>query len=92
MATMHEQETTVTSTRGDDYVYIYTANPWHIAKLDKDDRATVTSRSTDPEEPWANYRVATQHWNPLGGFKRRLSDEQRAEMSRRAQERFGGAK
>ena len=89
MSTMHEQETTITSTRGDEWVYIFTANPFHIAKLDKDDRAICTNRSSDPDEPWANYKVPVKHWNPLGGFKRRVSEEQRRAMSERARERFG---
>lgn len=89
MSTMYEQETTVTSTRGDEWVFIYTANPFHIAKLDAEDRAEATSRSTDPDEPWANYRVRSSDWNPLGGFKRRLSEEQRQALSERARERFG---
>src|SRR5690606_42148758 len=47
MSTMYEQETTITSTRGDEWVFIYTANPFHIAKLDAEDRAEATSRSTE---------------------------------------------
>ena len=77
MSTLQEQETTITTTRGDEFVLIYTANPFHIARLDKDDRAEFVSGIRTGEDPYANYRVHTSHWNPLGGFKRRMSDEQR---------------
>lgn len=89
MATMQEQETTITSCRGEDFVHIYTANPFHIAKLDKDDRAIFQSGDRTGAEPWATYKVASENWNPLGGFKRRVSEEQRLIMSQRAKERFG---
>lgn len=83
MSTLQEQETTITTSRGDEFVRIYTANPFHIARLDKDDRAEFVSGIRTGEDPYANYRVHASHWNPLGGFKRRMSDEQRQKNAER---------
>lgn len=82
-----EQETTVTTTRTDDVVYIWTSHPVHLRKLRKDPRAT--ERRGDVE--WAEFTVPKENYDPVRGLKtkRVMSDEQRrlaGERLRKARE------
>lgn len=79
MSTMAEQETVVTSNREEDVVRIWTSNPFHMARLDKEDRAVRVGG----DEESASYEVAVKDWNPLGGFKRRVSEEFKAAAAER---------
>lgn len=81
MATLDEQETTVTYTRADNVVRIYTAVPRHIRALRGNDRATETRSGDD----WAEFTVPATEFDPVKGFKRRvtMSDEQRQAASDR---------
>lgn len=82
MASMIEQETTVTGVRGDGLVYVYTTNPVHLRRLRKDDRATEIMGGYD----WGNFTIPAEAFDPLKGFRRKgrvMSDEERAAASDR---------
>lgn len=82
MATLDEQETTVTAVRNGSAVYVYTANPVHLRRLRKDDRATEVSGGDD----WGNFTIPSSSFDPIKGFKRArrpLTDEQREAASER---------
>lgn len=82
MATLDEQETTVTYVRSDDVVRVYTANPAHLRRLRKDDRATEIDGGGD----WGNFTIPTAMYDPMRGFKSRrkpLTPEQREQAAQR---------
>lgn len=87
MATVSEQETTVTGYRKGDRpgYHIWTADPVHMRTLDKrvaDDRAVPMNRGED----WAEYWVSADLYDPMGGFKRskpKLSTEERVARGER---------
>ena len=85
MANMAEQETVIVSNRADSEVRIYTANPFHVAKLDRESRAVRVAGDSE----WGEFIVQKRDWNPLGGFKRRVSEEQRAALALRAKTCLG---
>lgn len=91
MATRDEQETTVTYNRGDNTVRVWTSYPPHVRKFRKDDRAKeVAGTPVDQtEDMWAEFEISGDDFNVTGGFKRRMTEEQRQAMSERARERFG---
>lgn len=66
MPTKDEQETTVTQLR-DDVTRIYTANPVHLRKLRKDDRAVEIRGGDD----WGQFEIAASDFSPITGFKTR---------------------
>lgn len=78
MATLEEQETTVTQLRNGD-TSIYTANPVHLRALRKKvaEGRVVESRTW---EDAATFTIPHSEFDPLKGFKRRsapLTEEQR---------------
>lgn len=78
MASMEEQETTVTQLRNGDTI-IYSANPVHIRALRKKvaEGRVVESRTW---EDAATFTIPHSEFDPLKGFKRRsapLTEEQR---------------
>lgn len=79
MSTMAEQETVVSSNREDGVVRIWTANPYHRARLDAETRA----RKVREDEDSASYEVDAADWNPLGGFKRRMGEAQKKALRER---------
>jgi len=79
MASREEQETTVTFNRADNTVRIWTAYPPHVRKLRKNDRATELEGSPagQTEDIWGSFKISASDFDPLTGFKRRMSPEQR---------------
>lgn len=89
MASMEEQETTVTQVRNGD-TSIYTANPVHIRALDKrvaEGKATVKRTWTIEDRVEAReYTVPAGTFDPIRGFKssrKPLTDEQKAALAAR---------
>lgn len=84
MATLEEQETTVTQIRNGG-TSIYTANPVHIRKLEKEPRAVrVRVWMEDGKIDAAQYEIEAGQFDPVKGFKRAtkpLSDEERAKRA-----------
>lgn len=72
---MHEQETTVTKIRADDFVYLFSNDPKHVRRLRAEERA----EEIEGGEDWGRFKVAASDFDPLTGFRRRvnLSDEQK---------------
>lgn len=88
--TLDEQETSVSYTRSDEVVYIYSANPKHLRKLRADDRVTETKTATEADTEkvgdWGMFEVPASMFDPLTGFKRKarqLSDEQKLALTKR---------
>lgn len=82
MATLDEQETTITFGRTEPVARIYTSDARHLWRLREDDRAT----ETDGGEDWAIFTVPTSQVNPLKFFKTKrapMSDEQRQKNAER---------
>lgn len=85
MSTMAEQETTITVTRDDAVAYIYSANPYHVAKLRKDKRVVETKGGDD----WGQFEVPMEHIDVLRSIKppkRKMSDEAKAKLVARLAE------
>ena len=84
MASMEEQETTVTQLRNGG-TSIYSANPVHIRKLEKEPRAErVKVWMEDGRIDAAQYEIAAGDFDPLKGFKQRrrpLTEEERAKRA-----------
>jgi hypothetical protein len=79
MTARDEQETTVTAGRDEEWVSIWTNNPVHARRLDKDPRAEKTKDGPDEFGGW--YRIRATDFDPLRGFRRAprvMTDEQRA--------------
>jgi hypothetical protein len=79
MTARDEQETTVTAGRDEEWVSIWTNNPVHARRLDKDPRAEKTKDGPDEFGGW--YRIRATDYDPLKGFRRAprvMTDEQRA--------------
>jgi hypothetical protein len=79
MTARDEQETTVTAGRDEEWVSIWTNNPVHARRLDKDPRAEKTKEGPDEFGGW--YRIRATDFDPLKGFRRAprvMTDEQRA--------------
>lgn len=90
MSTMHEQETTVTKVRADDHVYVFSNDPKHVRRLRSEDRAVEIEGGED----WGRFKVAAADFDPLTGFRRRVSltEEQReAIRTRLARTRAGSS-
>lgn len=93
MASMAEQETTVTVNRAEEWVHIWTNIPKDARRLEKDSR--VVKDSSNPEGVGGFYRVPVADFNVVGGLKRRskpMTEEQRAaaaERLRRGRENRG---
>lgn len=91
MATLEEQETTVTQLRNGD-TNIWTANPVHIRALRKkveEGRATEVRTWEDASE----FLIPNADFDPLKGFKRRsapLTDAERAARRTRFQQNVLG--
>lgn len=82
MSTRAEQETTVTSTREDPMVYIYTANPSHLRRLRKDSRTVEIDGGAD----WGRFTIPAISFDPLKGFRRKgrvMSEAERLVASER---------
>lgn len=84
MATLEEQETTVTFGRREEYAYIYTSDARHLWRLREDPRA----EEINGVEDWANFRVPMAKVNPLKFFKtvRVMTDEQKQAAAARLAE------
>lgn len=89
MTSMDEQETTVTGSRADDYVQIYSTNTVHLKKLRA--HPHVVEKSAAPEgseDDWGSFIVPTAVFDPLMGFRRAprtLTDDQRKAQAERMQ-------
>lgn len=97
MAGRDEQETTVSQGRLDKYVEIWSNNVVDVRKLEKESRAKRIVPAPDEvksddlatylEEGWgATYRISTEDFTPLGGFRRKrapLTDEQKTALAER---------
>lgn len=82
MATLDEQETTITFGRNEPVARIYTSDFRHLRKLRDDDRATEVRGGED----WAEFTVPMEQVNPLKFFKaarKPMTDEQRAAAAER---------
>lgn len=82
MATLDEQETTITFGRSEPVARIYTSDSRHLRKLRADDRATEVRGGED----WAEFTVPMDQVNPLKFFKTQrkpMTDEQRAVAAER---------
>jgi hypothetical protein len=77
--TKDEWETTVTWIHTDDVVRIYTAHPKHLNRLRNDNRATLVRDYGDS----ADFTIPADQFDPLKGFKRRMSEEQRQAVAER---------
>lgn len=76
MTARAEQETTVTSGRDDTLVYIWSNNPVHVRRLQKDVRVT----QIDGDSMSGHFTILRADFDPLKGFRRAprvMSDEQR---------------
>lgn len=78
--TLAEQETTVTVSRADDLVHVYTTNPAHIRSMSKDERFTVGEVGHDGVGDFGRFTIPAENWHPVRGAKSRrtLTDEQKA--------------
>lgn len=79
---MHEQETTVSAGRTDEYVQIWTSNIVHLRALRKDSRVKEVYGS----EEYGQFEVSAEVYDPIKGFKRasrKMTEEQRAAASER---------
>lgn len=81
MASIDEQETTVTGHRKNGGYVIYSADPVHLNKLRKDKRAVETKTGED----WAQFEVSAADFDPITGFKRKstMSDEHKQAAAER---------
>ena len=92
MATAAERETTVTMTDADTHALVWTAQRTILTALRHrvaEGRCEQTRTGFDGTTEWAEFRISRDEWNPVTGFKRRLSEQTRAELSERARSRFG---
>ncbi len=80
-----EQETTVTMTADESLVRVWSCYPPHIRRMRADDRFTEGVAQSG-----AVFTIPRAFFDPIGGLKRRVSDEQRAALSARMKERFKG--
>lgn len=100
MAGRDEQETSITAGRLDDYVEIWSNNVVDVRALEKEARAkrvapvypgdvayTDAELAAHIEEGWGvTYRVSTDDFHPLKGFRRKrkpMTDEEKAVVSAR---------
>lgn len=77
-----ETETTVTGVQADGYWIIGSNWPRHIRRLEREielGRATEVQRT----EGYLEVRVNTEHFDPLTGFKRQISEATKQAMSER---------
>lgn len=91
MATAAERETTVTMTDADTHALVWTAQPTILTKLRRkaaEGRCEQTRTGFDGTTEWAEFRISRDEWNPVTGFKRRLSEQTRAAMAERGRARF----
>lgn len=80
--TRAETETTVTGVQADGYWIIGSNWPRHIRRLEREletGRATEVQRS----EGYLEVLVPTEHFDPLTGFKRQISEATKQAMSER---------
>lgn len=83
MTARADQETTVTAGRDDEWVYVWTNNPVHARRLEKDDRAELITAADDFG---GQYRIASADFDPLKGFRRKskpMTEDQRAAAAAR---------
>ena len=76
MTARAEQETTVSAGRDETLVYIWSNNPVHVRRLQKDGRVT----QIDGDDMGGHFTIPREHFDPLRGFrraKRVMTDEQR---------------
>jgi len=101
MAGREEQETIVTQNRLDGYVDIWSNNVVDVRKLEREERAVRESPEGDvTAEELAehleagfgvSYRVSTDDFTPLGGFRRKLKPKTE-EQKKAAGERLRAAR
>lgn len=68
MTARAEQETTVCAGRDETHVLIWTNNPTHARRLEKD--ARVTKVSGNSGDVGGQYRIASEDFDALKGFRR----------------------
>lgn len=90
---LNERETTVTGTEADETIHIWSCRRRHITAMRRHPAFTETETGTIPgtTTEYARFTVADADWNPATGGRRRrkMTDEQRAELSARARKNFG---
>lgn len=69
MTARAEQETTVTAGRDETTVYVWTNNPVHARRLEKDTRVVKVSGNSD--EVGGQYQIPADVFDPLRGFRRK---------------------
>ena len=82
--TLAEQETTITWSRADDEIRIWSAIPADIRELRRRVRAGLAREVDCDGDRWADFRIPCGSWS-LKGFKRRveISEERRRELGDR---------
>lgn len=80
--TRAETETTVTGVQADGYWIIGSNWPRHIRRLE---RVLETGRATEVQrtDSYLEVLVPTEHFDPLTGFKRQISEATKQAMSER---------
>jgi hypothetical protein len=82
MSTRAEQETTVTASKTDAVVYVWTSDPVHLRRLRKDARATELAG----DDEWGRFTIPADQFDPLKGFRRQgrvLTEQERAVATER---------
>lgn len=82
MALREETETTVSGVLADGYLLIGTNRTKHISRLDKEvlEGRAVLVKAVDE---WREYKVSADDFDPLTGFKKRVSESTRVAMAKR---------
>lgn len=83
---LHERETVLTVSDGDDLVHVWTAQPTVIRRLTKDERWTCVESGIEFGSPYAIFTIPADQWNPLSGTKRKrkpLTQEQQENLRQR---------
>ena len=79
-------EITITQVKAENYVLIGTNWPKYLRKLEAEaDRVELLWRDLLGEHPWHEYKVPNDVFDPLTGFKRRISAKTREAMAERMQ-------
>lgn len=76
--TEEERETIIRWDDSSDTAEIWTASPKEIKRLRSDARFTETESVTYPEGEAATFTIPVDHWSPIKGAKRIVSEEERA--------------
>lgn len=89
---LEEQETTVTVSRADDNVRIWSAIGKHITRMEKHPSFTKVSEQVIDGHKTATFTIPASDWNPATGAKRRrvLTGEQKKALADRLKEARNG--